>query len=85
MTTTTMYSLEDLSLLIREIVAEVAEVEISEVQPDTQFVQDLEMDSMMALEILAILEKKLDIQIDEEYLKRMTSMNDVLKVLEELL
>jgi acyl carrier protein len=80
-----MYSLEDLSLLIREIVAEVAEVEISEVQPDTQFVQDLEMDSMMALEILAILEKKLDIQIDEEYLKRMTSMNDVLKVLEELL
>lgn len=85
MATTAVHSAEDLAIMIRDVVAEVAEVQPDQIQPDTHFVEDLEMDSMMALEILSIIEKKLDVQIDEEYMRQMTSINNVLRILEEIL
>jgi len=48
---------------IRKLVAEILEVEPDEIDPEAQFVKDLGMDSMMALEILAGIEKKFRIVI----------------------
>ena len=43
---------------LRSIVAEITEVEPEKITPDAKFIEDLGMDSMMALEILASIEKK---------------------------
>lgn len=70
--------------LVRKIVAEVLEVEESEVLDETDLVEELDADSMMALEIVALLEKELKINIPEELLEEMTSVNSILKLLEDL-
>src|SRR3989338_2034571 len=51
---------------IRKIVAKIIEVEPEKIGLDTHFVEDLGADSMTALEIMAALEKKFNINIPEE-------------------
>lgn len=51
--------------IIRGIIAEVSEVDISEITDESEFTNDLGIDSMMMLEILALIEKRLDISILE--------------------
>lgn len=60
---------------IRELVAEVLEVEPAELKDSAQFVKDLGMDSMMALEILAGIEKRFKIVIPEDKLGQFTDLN----------
>ena len=65
---------------IRELVAEVLEVEPQELKENAQFVKDLGMDSMMALEILAGIEKRFKIVIPEEKLGQFTDVNKTTEI-----
>ncbi|MFH1360327.1 MAG: acyl carrier protein [Candidatus Omnitrophota bacterium] len=67
---------------IRELVAEILETEPSEINGDAQFVKDLGMDSMMALEILAGIEKKYRITIPEETLPKFTTLNETIRIVQ---
>ena len=70
---------------IRDLVAEILETDPSEIDPAAHFVKDLGMDSMMALEILASIEKKYRIVIPEETLPKFTSLNQTVKIVREIL
>ena len=70
---------------VRALVAEVLETEPSEVKPDAHFVKDLGMDSMMALEILASIEKKYRIIIPEEALAKFTDLNKTVAIVSDIL
>jgi acyl carrier protein len=59
---------------LRQIIAEVTEVE--EIPEDTPFA-DLGIDSMMAIEIVADVEKNYDITIAEEELADLTNLRAV--------
>jgi acyl carrier protein len=61
---------------IKKIVADVIEVDEKEFNGETKFVDDLDVDSMMALEILVAIEKKYRIKIPEERLENITNLND---------
>ncbi|MDP2941059.1 MAG: acyl carrier protein [Candidatus Omnitrophota bacterium] len=50
--------LKNLANEIREIVAEILEIDLEKISPDARFVEDLGMDSMMALEIVVAVERK---------------------------
>lgn len=65
---------------IKELVAEVLEVEPAELKESAQFVKDLGMDSMMALEILAGIEKRFKIVIPEEKLGQFTDVNKTTEI-----
>jgi acyl carrier protein len=56
---------------IKELIAQIMEVEPEKITPAAKFVEDLGMDSMMALEIVAAIEKKYKIVIPEEYLMKL--------------
>lgn len=60
---------------IREIIAEILERGPSEITSDAKFVEDLGMDSMMALEILAAIEKRYRIKIPEQELPQITTLS----------
>ncbi len=60
---------------IRELIADIIEMDPSQIDPAAHLVEDLGMDSMMALEILAGIEKKYKIKIPEEDLPKITSLN----------
>jgi len=59
---------------LRVLVAEILEIKPDDITPDAHFVKDLGMDSMMALEILASVEKKYRITIPEEALPKFTDL-----------
>ena len=70
---------------IRALVAEILETEPNEIDADAKFVKDLGMDSMMALEILAGIEKKYRIVIPEDMLSKFIDLSTTIKLVTELL
>ena len=74
--------MENLIEELREIVAEIIEVEPHEIELDSHFVIDFGADSMMALEILATIEKKYKIIIPEEELPNMVTLEKIVKLTE---
>lgn len=67
---------------ILEIVSTVLEKEPKEIPLDAHLIQDVGADSMMALEILAAMEKKYKIVIPEDKLKDMTTVNKIIALVE---
>ncbi len=70
---------------VRALIAEIAEIEPEKITMDASFVEDLSMDSMMALEILASIEKKYKLKIPEDNLTKMTSLKQVLGLVESIM
>ena len=68
----------------REIVAEILEIDDAKITPNARFVEELGMDSMMALEILAAAEKKYKIKISEEYLTKVTTLNSIVEIVQKM-
>jgi acyl carrier protein len=73
---------ENISQEIRQIVSTVLEKEPNEIPLDAHLIQDVGADSMMALEILAAMEKKYKIVIPEDKLKDMTTLNKIIALVE---
>lgn len=70
---------------IRKLVAEVLEAEPEKINPEAKFVEDLGMDSMMALEILAAIEKKYKVVIPEDLLPKFTTLNQTISLVGAIL
>jgi acyl carrier protein len=70
---------------LRELVATILEVEPNTIDEQASFVKDLGMDSMMALEVLASIEKKYKIIIPEETLAKFTSLSQTVKIVQNML
>ena len=70
---------------VRAIVAEVLETEPEKIDPSAHFVKDLGMDSMMALEILASIEKRYRIVIPEDALPKFINLNDTVVIVKGIL
>lgn len=69
---------------VKSLVAEILEVDPNDIPDEASFINDLGMDSLRALEILASLEKKFRIQIPPERLREMGSMKSVIAVTKEI-
>jgi len=74
---------EEMKSQIRQLVAEILEMDVASIPDNALFVQDLGMDSLRALEILAIVEKKYKIQIPPERLPDMNNMTNVINIVEQ--
>ena len=70
---------------LRAIISEIVEIEPKGITPEANFVDDLGMDSMMALEILASIEKKYKLRIPEENLTKISSLNKVIELVDKFL
>lgn len=62
---------------IRELVAEILEMEPDEVTPEANFAKDLGADSMTALEVMATLEKRYSIVIPPAELPKMATLGGI--------
>ncbi|MFE9203285.1 acyl carrier protein [Micromonospora sp. NPDC007230] len=68
---------------LREIVAEVLEVEPEEITETSHFIDDHEADSLRAIEILARLEKMYKIEIPQTELPKMENLRAVYDVVKQ--
>lgn len=84
MTEATNITLDQIGKEIKTLIAEIIEISEEEVGGDVPF-SDLGADSLMALEIVAGIEKKYRIKIPEEDLARVKTFNDVVAMTQEFL
>ena len=70
---------------LKKLVAEITNVPEEKLTPEAKFVEELGIDSMMALEIVAATEKKFRVVIPEEEIPKSRSLGDIHKLLEKLL
>ena len=68
---------------IREIVCDILEIDPGEVTDTSRFREDHDADSLRAIEILAALEKRYDLVIDQAELARMVNLAGVYEVVAE--
>ena len=73
-----MSSVANVEEEIRQLVADILEVEPQTIDPEAKLVEDLGMDSMMALEIVASIEKKYKIKLPEQELRNVTTLNRII-------
>lgn len=68
---------------LSEVAADVLGVEPEEVTEETSF-DDMEADSLERLQLVTAIEDEFDIEIPDDKLESLNSMDDVINVIEEL-
>jgi acyl carrier protein len=68
---------------LQELAAEILGVETDQVQLDKSFQRDLAADSLDLVELIAAIEDKYDIELPEEELEKMKTINDLWIYLEQ--
>jgi acyl carrier protein len=75
----------DITLKIKEIIADVADLDVAEIADDAQFVDDLELDSLSLLEIGVDVDYEFRLGVPEERLSKLRSIPETVALVEETL
>jgi acyl carrier protein len=70
---------------LRRTFADVLDVDASEVTDEASFAEDLGVDSLLALELLLVLEKHYGVTFDESQLREVTSLSRAYSLLDDKL
>lgn len=70
---------------LRNLIAEVLDVDIEDVGDETSFIDDLDVDSLMALEVVVVLEKQYGVKLVESEMTRIGCLNDAHALIEDKL
>ena len=76
------------NIIEKEIIAIISDItgfDTEEVTPETNIVQDLEVDSIKAIEITVAIEKKFKISVRDEDVPRIVSVKQAVDLVEKLL
>ena len=64
---------------LKEIIADVLNVEVNDITEDTTFVDDLGADSLDIFQIIMGIEETFDIEIDNEEAEKITTVQDAVE------
>ena len=76
---------EEVKKAIKAKVSEITEVAESDLKDEADFTNDLGVDSMMALEIVASIEKMYKVAVPEEDIPQIRSLTNVYEIVKKLL
>ncbi len=68
---------------VQKIVAEQLNVELDKVQMETNFVEDLNADSLDQVELIMAVEDEFGIEVPDEVVQEIRTVGDIVKVLED--
>jgi len=66
---------------LRTLLAEVIDVDVALIDDHTSFVEDLEVDSLIALELVVVLEKKFGVRFAEPEMRKVRTVQDTYDLL----
>ena len=69
---------------VLQIIAEQLNMEPEDLEPEMDFVDDLNQDSIELVELIMSLEDEFGIEVDEEKLEQVRTVGDVLDLVEDL-
>jgi acyl carrier protein len=70
---------------LRETVAEVLDIDEEELTDEAHFVDDLEVDSLMVLEVMVVIERKYGVKLEQAELKQVATLDSAYLLLTEKL
>ena len=73
----------DIAEKVKEIVSQQLDVDIAEVKPEAQFIEDLGADSLDTVELVMAFEEEFDITVPDEDAEKLTSVGEVIAYIEE--
>jgi acyl carrier protein len=76
---------DDIRNEVRRLVAEITEREPSEISDSAHFVDELGIDSLMAIEMMVAVDKKYKVEISEEEFGKIKNVNDAVELVQRLL
>ncbi|MDP2156254.1 MAG: acyl carrier protein, partial [Nitrospirota bacterium] len=74
----------DVEKEIVEIIADISGFETEEIKPDANFFEDLEIDSIKAIEITVAIEKKFRISVRDEDVPNITTVREAVTLVNSL-
>lgn len=69
--------------LLKEIIAEVLNVDTAEIQESTTFVDDLGADSLDVFQIIMGVEEKLNIEVDTDAAEKLSTVGDAVELIKK--
>ncbi|MCP4354899.1 MAG: acyl carrier protein [Proteobacteria bacterium] len=75
--------MSDVSIKVKEIVAEQLGVELDKVTDTANFIDDLEADSLDTVELVMALEEEFGIEIPDEDAEKITAVNSAVEYVEK--
>ncbi|MBD8104625.1 polyketide-8 synthase acyl carrier protein [Plantibacter flavus] len=70
---------------LRTLVATTLDIDVTEVTDTASFTDELDVDSLMALEVMVVLERRFQVKLDEHRLAEITSLLSAERLLREAL
>ena len=70
---------------VNEVMIEGFELDPSQLNPQAKIVDDLELDSLDAIDMLVYLEDKINVKVDVETFRTVTTLDDVYNVVENVI
>ncbi len=81
----TMQSYDDIFPLVRDILVEMFELEPAQIQPQTRLYEDLDIDSIDAVDIVVKLKEVTGRKVKPEDFKTVRTIDDVVRAVQNLL
>ena len=75
----------DIQADLAAIVEEIAGVSAADVQPDKEFIADLDVDSLSMVEVVVAAEEKFDVKIPDDEVKNLKTVGDAVAFIERQL
>ncbi len=69
--------------LLKEIIADVLNVDVAEITEDTTFVDDLGADSLDVFQIIMGVEDKLNIEVDTDAAEKLSTVGDAVALIKK--
>ena len=69
--------------LLKEIIAEVLNVDAAEITAETTFVDDLGADSLDVFQIIMGVEEKLNIEVDTDAAEKLSTVGDAIELIKK--
>ena len=76
---------EQLGREIRELVSKVIKKPVEQIDPNANLFTELGVDSLLGVEIFASLDKKYGLDVPEEKLRHVNTLNDIVALVKELM
>jgi len=76
---------EELTKQVTELISKAIEIPVDKLNPDADFIEDLEIDSLKAIEITGALEKVFKIIIPEEKIRSVRTVNQAIALTKQIL
>ncbi len=70
---------------INQVMIEGFELQPSQLKPEAKIMEDLELDSLDAIDMLVFLEEKIKIKVDAETFRSVKTLEDVYNVVEKVI